>query len=82
MKFNSQAPYIVSSMLILMGLTQAGCGENGTLEDEKTTDSIEMVAEEPTRKVRIETNFGEMVVELSNATPGHRDNFIELVEAG
>ena len=54
-------------MLILMGLTQAGCGEN---------------AEEPTRKVRIETNFGEMVVELSNATPGHRDNFIELVEAG
>ena len=83
MKFNSQAPYIVSSMLILMGLTQAGCGENGTLEDEKTTDSIEMVAEEPSaEKCSIETNFGEMVVELSNATPGHRDNFIELVEAG
>ncbi len=81
MKFNSQAPYIVSSILILSGIAGVGCGESGTADSEKTTDSIELVAELPTQKVRIETNFGDMVVELSNATPGHRDNFIELIEA-
>ena len=34
------------------------------------------------RQVRIGTNFGAMVVELSDETPLHRDNFIKLVEEG
>ena len=34
------------------------------------------------RQVRISTEFGDMVVELSNQTPQHRDNFLELVENG
>ena len=33
-------------------------------------------------RVRITTNFGEMVVELYDETPLHRDNFIDLVEQG
>lgn len=32
--------------------------------------------------VEIETDFGSMLVELSNATPQHRDNFIKLAEEG
>lgn len=38
-------------------------------------------SEEP-KRVRITTNFGEMVVELYDETPLHRDNFIDLVEQG
>lgn len=32
--------------------------------------------------VEIETPFGAMLVELSNATPQHRDNFLKLTEEG
>lgn len=32
--------------------------------------------------VEIETRFGSMIIELSNATPKHRDNFIKLAEEG
>jgi cyclophilin family peptidyl-prolyl cis-trans isomerase len=32
--------------------------------------------------VEIETNYGTMTVQLSNATPQHRDNFIKLAEEG
>ncbi|MGJ8592627.1 MAG: peptidylprolyl isomerase [Aquaticitalea sp.] len=34
---------------------------------------------EPTTKVEMVTNYGTMVLELSNETPLHRDNFIKLV---
>ncbi|MBO75514.1 MAG: peptidylprolyl isomerase, partial [Flavobacteriales bacterium] len=37
---------------------------------------------EDLRQVLVKTEFGDMVVELSNQTPQHRDNFIELVENG
>jgi len=33
-----------------------------------------------TRKIKIITNLGEIVVRLSNKTPKHRDNFIKLVK--
>lgn len=32
-------------------------------------------------KVRISTNMGDIVIKLYNETPGHRDNFIKLVNA-
>ena len=32
--------------------------------------------------VELQTEFGNMVIQLSNATPQHRDNFIKLVEDG
>jgi cyclophilin family peptidyl-prolyl cis-trans isomerase len=34
------------------------------------------------RRVEITTDLGRMVVELSNETPQHRDNFVKLVESG
>lgn len=33
-------------------------------------------------KVRMETNMGNIVIELYNETPKHRDNFLKLVRAG
>ncbi len=33
-----------------------------------------------TRKVRIETELGDMTFELYNSTPKHRDNFVKLVK--
>ncbi|MGB2228618.1 MAG: peptidylprolyl isomerase, partial [Flavobacteriales bacterium] len=33
-------------------------------------------------KVQIDTRFGPMVVQLSDSTPQHRDNFVKLVEEG
>ena len=33
-------------------------------------------------KVKLETTLGDIVVELYNETPQHRDNFIKLVESG
>ncbi len=34
------------------------------------------------QKALIETNYGNIVIELSDSTPQHRDNFIKLVEQG
>lgn len=33
-------------------------------------------------QVLVETEFGNMLIQLSDATPLHRDNFIKLVESG
>ena len=33
-------------------------------------------------KVKLETTLGDIVVELYNETPQHRDNFIKLVKSG
>jgi cyclophilin family peptidyl-prolyl cis-trans isomerase len=44
----------------------------------KRSETIELPAEEFTR-VKISTDFGDMVVKLYNKTPKHRDNFIKLV---
>lgn len=34
----------------------------------------------PASRVRITTDFGDIIVRLYNKTPGHRDNFIKLVK--
>jgi len=34
------------------------------------------------RKVKIETEYGDMVFELYDSTPLHRDNFIKLTSEG
>ena len=40
-------------------------------------------ATEPTpRRVKMQTTMGDIVLELSNHTPIHRDNFMQLVEEG
>ena len=39
-------------------------------------------AEEPVQLIRISTTLGDMVVELYNETPVHRDNMIKLINEG
>ena len=39
-------------------------------------------SQEPIRKARITTTFGDIVVKLNNDTPLHRDNFIKNVQNG
>lgn len=83
MKFNNGLNYISLSTAVLMALVWMGCNESVDSAAAPSQDSAEKVdAVEPVRQVRIETNLGEMVVELSNQTPEHRDNFLELVETG
>lgn len=48
-----------------------------------TIKKMEINIEPPTHcEVLIETEFGNMLVQLSDATPLHRDNFIKLAEQG
>ncbi|PHI19281.1 transcriptional regulator [Lewinellaceae bacterium SD302] len=46
----------------------------------KTTSSIVEVTSPKRCLVRIETPEGEMIAQLSDATPQHQDNFVKLVE--
>ena len=83
MKFNNRLNYIALSTTLLVALGWVGCSESvdsAAAPSQKSAEEVD--AGEPNRQVRIETNYGEMVVELSNQTPEHRDNFLELVETG
>ena len=53
-------------------------------DGKKTTNKkMEINIEPPVHcQVLIETEFGNMLIQLSDATPLHRDNFIKLIESG
>lgn len=53
-------------------------------DGKKTTNKkMELNIEPPLHcQVLVETEFGNMLIQLSDATPLHRDNFIKLVESG
>ena len=55
-------------------------GKKGKKEDIVTKEIIVKAPE--TCLVKIETSMGEMIVELFDDTPKHRDNFIKLAEEG
>jgi len=44
--------------------------------------SSEPLADQGPQRVLIETSLGELILELSDSTPGHRDNFVKLVDEG
>lgn len=50
----------------------------------RTSTATQTIMVDPIKnvKVAVETDFGTMVIQLSDETPGHRDNFIKLVEEG
>ena len=54
----------------LVVLAACGAGSKKTTDMEKRT------------QVKIETTLGDIVVELYNETPKHRDNFIKLAKEG
>lgn len=41
---------------------------------------LQLNAQEARKKVKISTKFGEIIIELYNETPKHRDNFIKLAK--
>ena len=59
----------------LMSCSANNAGESSAAKD-KTANNEKMT------KVELETSLGNIVVELYNETPQHRDNFIKLVESG
>lgn len=55
----------------------AGDGKKSTIKQ------MDVTIEPPAHcLVSVETEFGNMLIELSDATPLHRDNFIKLVDSG
>lgn len=82
MNFNKSLHYIAAVFAIAVGFGLAGCGESAPAEGEKMEAAVPDDVAGDLRQVRINTPFGAMVVELSNETPQHRDNFIELAENG
>ena len=82
MNFNKSVHYIAVIFAIFVGFGLVSCGESAPAGGEKMGVSVPAGEGEDLRQVQISTEFGEIVVELSNQTPQHRDNFIELVENG
>ncbi|MFW5777868.1 MAG: peptidylprolyl isomerase [Bacteroidota bacterium] len=72
--------YFVSLMVVIAGISSCSSGNSGKQDQESFTITEDF--EEERKKVSIDTNHGEMIVELYNETPLHRDNFLKLVEEG
>lgn len=68
------------NVVFLLGLMLAfqSCGQGSTSDDQAQDQEI---AEDLTR-VAISTPHGEIIIELFNETPLHRDNFLKLAEEG
>jgi cyclophilin family peptidyl-prolyl cis-trans isomerase len=68
--------------------TYTGFGEmevvlTATAGEQSVSDTMVIeIPEPPRQRVVIETAYGEILLELSNRTPLHRDNFIKLVKEG
>lgn len=60
--------------LIMLGACAQGNG--------KAAEQDHQLADEPRTQILIETEQGDMILELFNETPLHRDNFIRLVQEG
>lgn len=85
---------IFAAVLLLV----ASCKEKAPKTNEGETDSakteesavvetpneVDNDAEEDStvQKVKLSTEYGDMIIKLYNETPGHRDNFIKLVKEG
>ena len=70
--------FFFSIMMIAFTLMSCSASntEGSTSADNKTKADNNMT------KVKLETTLGDIVVELYNETPQHRDNFIKLVKEG
>ena len=64
----------------MVAFTLMSCSANNASESSAAKDKT--ANNEKMTKVELETSLGNIVVELYNETPQHRDNFIKLVETG
>ena len=65
--------FLLGLMLVLQSCGQGSSGNDQAQEQEVSEDR---------EKVAISTPHGEIIIELYNETPLHRDNFIKLVQDG
>lgn len=72
---------MIVSMLASCGLAN-GSNRSNDGNTSKTNSNIKTMTENNRTKVQIETSLGEIVIELYNETPKHRDNIIKLVNDG
>lgn len=66
--------------IVMVALTLMSCSASNT-EGSSSAPAKNKTDNEMT-KVKLETTLGDIVVELYNETPQHRDNFIKLVQSG
>lgn len=67
--------------LVMAALTMMSCSARNADGDNSAAANHETNNNKMT-KVKLETSLGDIVVELYNETPQHRDNFIKLVKEG
>lgn len=79
MKINAMMRFIGVFFLPMVMMLLVNCSDSAGTQEQ--TDAKTMGAGEE-RQVKISTDFGDMIVQLSDSTPAHRDNFIQLVEQG
>ena len=65
---------------MMAALTLVSCSANNT--ESKATAAGNNKSDNQMTKVELQTSLGNIVVELYNETPKHRDNFIKLVNEG
>ena len=58
------------------------CNSSNNSTDIHVETEEERIAKLPRPKVSISTQYGEMIIELFNETPKHRDNFLKLAKEG
>ena len=64
----------------MVAFTLMSCSANNS--EGKASAPANQKTDNKMTKVKLETTLGDIVVELYNETPKHRDNFIKLVESG
>ena len=65
--------------IMMVALTMMSCSANNA---ESQSNATPGKTDNNMTKVELETTYGNIVVELYNETPQHRDNFIKLVNSG
>ncbi len=70
--------FILSIMMV--ALTLMSCSANPS--EAAASAAKNKKADNKMTKVKLETSLGDIVVELYNETPQHRDNFVKLVKEG
>jgi cyclophilin family peptidyl-prolyl cis-trans isomerase len=66
--------------IMMVAFTLMSCSANTA--NDKASPTTTLNNNEKMTKVELETSLGNIVVELYNETPQHRDNFIKLVKTG
>jgi len=71
--------YFLLPLSLILNACTSGTPPNNDLEDNNDNTEIDAM---PRQKVSINTQYGEIIVELFNETPKHRDNFLTLAKEG